>query len=205
MRRTLLAVLPALLLAPAFASAEAAAPAAVEKAVLAAHDARLGLTEIKNHPNAALDELHLSDEMIEALKSEAFNPRLLCEMEVHPEFIKFLTDAEIYVDGLAAMMTDDLTYTHSSAVTETKAEFLAGLKSGKYLYKEIAPRDRRVRVHGDSAVVSGSAHIVIEPGGQRTEIELYFTELYVKQGGRWKMALWQSTKLPAPAAPAAAK
>ncbi|MFN8093313.1 MAG: nuclear transport factor 2 family protein [Vicinamibacteria bacterium] len=157
MRRTLLAVLPALLLAPALASAEAAAPAAAEKAVLAAHDARLALT----------------------VKGD--------------------------VDGLAAMMTDDLTYTHSSAVTETKAEFLAGLKSGKYLYKEIAPRDRRVRVHGDSAIVSGSAHIVIEPGGQRTEIELYFTELYVKQGGRWKMALWQSTKLPAPAAPATAK
>jgi transcriptional regulator with XRE-family HTH domain len=66
-------------------------------------DYLLGLTEIKNHPNAALDELHLSDEMIEALKSEAFNPRLLCEMAAHPEFIKFLTDAEIYVDGLAAM------------------------------------------------------------------------------------------------------
>ena len=66
-------------------------------------DYLLGLTEIKNHPNAALNELHLSDEMIEVLKSEAFNPRLLCEMAAHPEFIKFLTDAEIYVDGLAAM------------------------------------------------------------------------------------------------------
>jgi transcriptional regulator with XRE-family HTH domain len=51
-------------------------------------DYLLGLTEIKNHPNAALDELHLSDEMIEVLKSEAFNPRLLCEMAAHPEFAK---------------------------------------------------------------------------------------------------------------------
>jgi len=107
--------------------------------------------------------------------------------------------------GLAAMMTDDLTYTHSSGVEETKAEFLEGLKSGKYLYREIAPRDRRVRVHGDAAIVSGPAHVVIEPGGKRTELELYFTELYVKEGGRWRMALWQSTRLPAPAgaAPAA--
>jgi ketosteroid isomerase-like protein len=101
--------------------------------------------------------------------------------------------------GLGAMMTDDLTYTHSSGVTETKAEFLEGLRSGKYVYREIAPRDRRVRVHGDAAVVSGPCHVVIEPGGKRTEIDLYFTELYVKVGGKWRMALWHSTRLPATA------
>jgi uncharacterized protein (TIGR02246 family) len=103
------------------------------------------------------------------------------------------------VAGLAAMMTDDLTYTHSSAATETKAEFLDGLKTGKYVYREITPRDRKVRVHGDAVVVSGPCHVVIEPGGKRTEIDLYFTELYVKEGGRWRMALWHSTRLPAPA------
>jgi ketosteroid isomerase-like protein len=102
--------------------------------------------------------------------------------------------------GLGAMMTDDLTYTHASAVTESKAEFLDGLRTGKYLYREISPRDRKVRVHGDAAIVSGPCHVVIEPGGKRTEIDLYFTELYVKEGGAWKMALWQSTRLPAPAA-----
>jgi ketosteroid isomerase-like protein len=101
--------------------------------------------------------------------------------------------------ALAAMMTDDLTYTHSSAVTETKAEFLDGLKSGKYVYREVAPRDRKVRVHGDAAVVSGPCHVVIEPGGRRTEIDLYFTELYVREGGRWRMALWHATRFPAPA------
>jgi ketosteroid isomerase-like protein len=144
-------VLPALLLVPALAGAETNAPAAAEKAVIAAHDARLAAT----------------------IKGD--------------------------VAALSAMMTDDLTYTHSSAVTETKAELLAGLKSGKYVYREITPKDRRVRVHGDAAIVSGPAHVVIEPGGQRTEIDLYFTEIYVKEGGRWKMALWQSTRFPAPA------
>jgi uncharacterized protein (TIGR02246 family) len=108
------------------------------------------------------------------------------------------------VAAVAAMMTDDLTYTHSSGVEESKAEFLDGLKNGKYVYREITPRDRRVRVHGDAAIVSGPCHIVIEPGGKRTEIDLYFTELYVKEAGQWRMALWQSTRLPAPAAGAPA-
>ncbi len=103
------------------------------------------------------------------------------------------------VQALATMMSDDLTYTHSSGVTETKAEFLDAIRSGKYLYRSIAASDRRVRLHGDAAVVSGPAHIVIEPGGKRTEIDLYFTELYVSRGGSWRMALWQATRLPAPA------
>lgn len=101
------------------------------------------------------------------------------------------------VAALGTLMTDDLSYTHSSGVTETKAEFLAGLKTGKYLYRSIDAPGRRVRVHGDSAVVSGPCHIVIEPGGKRTELDLYFSELYVREGGAWHMALWQSTRLPA--------
>jgi len=101
------------------------------------------------------------------------------------------------VAALGAMMTDDLTYTHSSGVTETKAEFLDALRSGKHVYKVIDAPGRRVRVHGDSAVVSGPCHVVVEPGGRRTEIDLYFSELYVKQGGAWRWALWHSTRLPA--------
>jgi len=108
------------------------------------------------------------------------------------------------VARLAAMMTDDLTYTHSSGVLESKAQFLEALRNGKYLYREITAPARKVRVHGDAAVVSGPAHVVIEPGGKRTEIDLYFTELYVKEAGQWRMALWHSTRLPAPAATAPA-
>jgi len=103
------------------------------------------------------------------------------------------------VAALAAMMSDDMTYTHSSGATETKAEFLDGLKTGKYVYRAILPGDRKIRVHGDAGIVSGPCHVVIEPGGRRTELDLYFTELYVREGGRWRMVLWQATRLPGPA------
>ncbi len=114
---------------------------------------------------------------------------------------RFAATIKADVAALGALMTDDLTYTHSSGVTETKAEFLDGVKNGKYLYRSIESKDRRVRLHGDAAIVSGTAHIVIEPGGKRTDIDLYFSELYVKEGSAWRMALWQSTRLPVPTAP----
>lgn len=71
-------------------------------------DYLLGLTEQKNHPNAELSELHLSDEMIELLKTGKINARLLCEMASHPEFVKFMTDIEIFADGIATMQIRNL-------------------------------------------------------------------------------------------------
>ena len=71
-------------------------------------DYLMGLTEQKNHPNAELCELHLSDEMIELLKSGAVNNRLLCEIAAHKNFRQLMVDMEIYVDRIASMQIDNL-------------------------------------------------------------------------------------------------
>ena len=65
-------------------------------------------SETKNHPNTALSELHLGDEMIDLLKSGALNNRLLGELVTHPGFQRFLTDVEIYVDRIADMRISDM-------------------------------------------------------------------------------------------------
>ena len=48
-------------------------------------DYLLGLTEQKNHPDAEVLDLHLSDEMLEILRSGKINNRLLCEIVTHRE------------------------------------------------------------------------------------------------------------------------
>lgn len=102
--------------------------------------------------------------------------------------------------GLGAAMSDDLTWTHSNANVETKADFLEAIRSGKYRYKSMTFDDRRVRLHGDStAIVSGTCRVQVTSGGREIDIRLRFTELYVRQGGAWRMALWQSTRVPDPA------
>lgn len=98
--------------------------------------------------------------------------------------------------GLGAHMTDDLTWTHSNALVEAKAQFLEAVRSGRYKYKSTTFEDRRVRLHGDAGVVSGTARVLVTADGREIDIRLRFTELYVKQGGAWKMALWQSTRVP---------
>ena len=64
-------------------------------------DYLLGLSEMKRHPNADLADLRLSDEMIDLLKSGRVDNALLCELAMHPDFIKLMADLEIYVNGVA--------------------------------------------------------------------------------------------------------
>ena len=71
-------------------------------------DYLLGLTETKNHPNADLQDLHLSDEMIALLKSGSINNRLLSELALHRDFQRFLVDIEIFVDRIADMRIHDM-------------------------------------------------------------------------------------------------
>ena len=56
---------------------------------------------MKNHPNADLADLRLSDEMIDLLKSGRIDNTLLCELAAHPDFPRLMADLEIYVNGTA--------------------------------------------------------------------------------------------------------
>ena len=71
-------------------------------------DYLLGLTEQKNHPNTELDALHLGDDAIEILRMGKFNHRLLSELICHKDFLRFMLDAEIYVDRIADMRVNDM-------------------------------------------------------------------------------------------------
>lgn len=65
-------------------------------------------TENRNHPGTELTELHLSDDMLELLKSGCINNRLLCKIVTHEDFITLMMDTEIYVDGIATSHFKDL-------------------------------------------------------------------------------------------------
>jgi hypothetical protein len=100
------------------------------------------------------------------------------------------------LDELEALLTDDMSYTHSSAAMDTKAQFLDSLRSGRARYLSITPEERTVRVYGDAAVVQGIAHVLVKVPDQDIDVRLRFTELFVRQDGAWKMALWHSTRVP---------
>ena len=98
--------------------------------------------------------------------------------------------------ALENALADDLTYVHSTARQETKAEHVANLRAGKPSYRGIAPRDRKARVIGDVGIVNGVSEMHVENGGKETTFTVRYLAVYAKRGGQWRMTAWQSTRVP---------
>ena len=98
--------------------------------------------------------------------------------------------------ALEAALADDLTYVHSTARLETKAEHVGNLKAGKPHYRGIAPRERKVRVHGGVGVVNGVSEMHVENAGKEQRFTVRYLAVYAKAGAAWRMIAWQSTRVP---------
>jgi uncharacterized protein (TIGR02246 family) len=95
---------------------------------------------------------------------------------------------------LEAIFADDLHYTHSSAVVDDKAAYMAALRSGKTKYETVDREPPRVRIYGDTALMTGTAVVGLRRRAEK--LPLRYTLVYVRQGGQWRMAAWQSTRRP---------
>ena len=71
-------------------------------------DYLMGLTENKEVPNADVQSLHLTDEVIDLLRSGKINNRLLCELATHPNFRRLMVDMEICIDQIATMRVEQM-------------------------------------------------------------------------------------------------
>jgi ketosteroid isomerase-like protein len=96
--------------------------------------------------------------------------------------------------ALDAALADDLTYVHSTARLESKAEHVANLRAGKPHYRGIAPRERRARVHGTVGVVNGVSDMHVERDGKEQRFTVRYLAVYTKAGEQWRMIAWQSTR-----------
>ena len=99
--------------------------------------------------------------------------------------------------ALENVLADDLTYVHSTARLESKAEHVANLRAGKPFYRGIAPRERAARVYGDVGIVNGISDMHVESAGKENRFTVRYTAVYAKSGGAWRMVAWQSTKMDA--------
>jgi ketosteroid isomerase-like protein len=101
-------------------------------------------------------------------------------------------------DALAAMLHDDLLYTHSSAVVDDKASYVEAIRSGRTRYHSIRCAERRVRLCGDTALVTGRAEIEVDVNGVHKSLRLRYLDAWTRTPRGWKFVAWQSTGIPAP-------
>ena len=104
--------------------------------------------------------------------------------------------AEKDIATLNEVIADDLVYTHSSARLDTKASLIGAMESGKTVYSAVVPSDVKAQDCGDAVVLTGTARISVNSGGNAMNFGVRFTDVYAKRGDRWQMVAWQSTRLP---------
>jgi hypothetical protein len=100
--------------------------------------------------------------------------------------------------ALEKLLSDDLTYTHSTALLENKEQFLKSVTSGNIDYVSIVPSetDWKVRVNGNTAIVNGIAAVNVIDTGKDRKIRIRFTTVQANRGGAWQLQAWQSTVVP---------
>jgi ketosteroid isomerase-like protein len=96
--------------------------------------------------------------------------------------------------ALDAALADELTYVHSTARLESKAEHIENLRAGKPHYRDITPRDRKARVRGDVGIVNGVSDMHVERDGKENRFTVRYLAVYAKSGSDWRMIAWQSTR-----------
>ncbi|MBK7903794.1 MAG: nuclear transport factor 2 family protein [Proteobacteria bacterium] len=99
--------------------------------------------------------------------------------------------------GLDQMLADDLTYCHANGSCETKAQYMANLRSGATRYSNMELVTSRVRRHGDIAILNGQVRFDGEMGGKViNNRRLVYTDVYRHEAGHWRLIAWHSSLLP---------
>jgi hypothetical protein len=100
--------------------------------------------------------------------------------------------------ALEKLLADDLTYIHSTALLQTKEEFIKSVLAGNIDYVSIAPSesDSKVRINGTTAIVTGLAAVNVIDNGKDRKIRIRYTTAYTNRGGAWLLSAWQSTVIP---------
>ena len=99
------------------------------------------------------------------------------------------------VELLERFLADDLTYAHTTGITETKAEFLSTIASGRIDYLALLPSKVDVRVYGDVAVLTGLARLRGAVGDREVDFTLRFLDVSRRVGDNWQLVAWQSVRV----------
>lgn len=98
--------------------------------------------------------------------------------------------------ALEKIYTPELIYAHSTGNVETLQMYLGRLKEGKQRYDDIRFEKQLIRVYGDSAVSHNIVRMMGKNDSGPFNDHLMMIHFWVRQGGAWKLAAHQTTKIP---------
>jgi len=111
--------------------------------------------------------------------------------------VQALYDAMLAHDipALDALLAEDSEYVHSPGFTETKPDFLNGVRDGLYEYEVVRPVSERIMLSGNMAVVYSQLDFRGGPRGQaHPPVQLITTLVWMRREGAWRLVLRHATR-----------
>jgi len=101
---------------------------------------------------------------------------------------------KVDIATLEKYTSDDYVLINMNGRTSGKAEMIEAFKSGQSKLTSDELSDLKVRVYGNTAVVTGKADVKGTLGGADATGQILYSRVYVKKDGRWQSVLMQQTR-----------
>jgi len=102
--------------------------------------------------------------------------------------------SERKVEPLAALFHDEAVFVHMGATMSKKQE-LDVISGGGVQYKDVEIQEVSVRFIGETAILLNRIRLVAVVGGNEVTNPFVVTEVYVRQGGAWRLGSLSFTRL----------
>jgi ketosteroid isomerase-like protein len=99
------------------------------------------------------------------------------------------------VETLGKATSEDYTLINVNGQMLDKAQTMEAIKSGQIKLTADELSDMKVRVYGNTAVVTGKADVRGTIAGKDATGQVMFTRVHVKKGGKWQSVAFQQTRV----------
>src|ERR1700761_2156078 len=93
------------------------------------------------------------------------------------------------------LLADDYLGINPNGTLETKADALAQRRSGTVKISAIEPDNVKVRVYGDTAVVTSRVDVVGHDGDRDISGRYHYTRVYNRRSGEWKIVSFEASRM----------
>jgi ketosteroid isomerase-like protein len=115
-------------------------------------------------------------------------------LKIEKEFAQAIVSND--VEGIGRFVADDWMIIDPDGGIVDRTRFFEVIKSGALTHDIMESEDFRVRVYGDSAVVTAVTRTKGKFMGQEFSTQERATDVFVKRDGRWQCVLTHLTRLP---------
>jgi ketosteroid isomerase-like protein len=102
------------------------------------------------------------------------------------------------VATLEKQTADDYTFINLYGQMSDKSQMVTAFTTGQTKLTSNEVSDMKVRVYGNTAVITGKVDVAGTMAGKDTKAQIMFTRVYVKKGGQWQSVAFQQTRISNP-------